>query len=140
MALGLPDSTLGVTWPSMRADLDRPLSSLGLLLGATTIGYLPASAASGRLILRFGTGRLLVGATTAYLITMALYVTAPRFALLVLGSLTGGIAAGIVDTGLNAHFALHHGPRAMNILHASFGVGATIGPLFATLVIDQGGS
>lgn len=140
VGLGLPEATLGVTWPSIRADLDLPLSALGLLLGSLTVGYLPTSAVSGRLTARFGAGVMLAAAAAIFATAMTLYLTAPSLPFLIAGSVLGGVAAGITDPGINTHFALHHGTRTMNLLHASFGIGATAGPFVATTVIGAGGS
>ncbi|WP_195210369.1 MFS transporter [Actinomarinicola tropica] len=140
IGLGLPEATLGVTWPSIRSEMDRPLSALGLLLGSLTVGYLPASVLSGRIVSRVGAGRMLAGASAVYVASLSLYLFGPTFPFLVLGSLLGGVAAGAIDPGINAHFAVHHGTRAMNLLHASFGIGATGGPFIATVVLDAGGS
>lgn len=140
IGLGLPEATLGVTWPSIRADMGQPLSALGLLLGSLTLGYLPASILSGRIVSRVGAGRMLAGASGAYVVSLALYLFGPSFPFLVAGSVLGGAAAGTIDPGINAHFAVHHGTRAMNLLHASFGIGATGGPFIATVVLEAGGS
>ncbi|MDZ7677748.1 MAG: MFS transporter [Acidimicrobiales bacterium] len=140
IGLGLPEATLGVTWPSIRAEMDRPLAAVGLLLGAITVGYLPTSALSGRLTTRFGAGWMLAGASVAFAAAMASYAVGPTLHFLVAGSLLSGIAAGIIDPGVNTHFALRHGTRAMNLLHASFGIGATSGPFIATVVIGTNGS
>lgn len=140
IGLGLPEATLGVTWPSIRAEMDRPLAAVGLLLGAITVGYLPTSALSGRLTTRFGAGWTLAAASVAFATAMAAYAIAPSLHFLVAGSLLSGVAAGIIDPGINTHFALRHGTRAMNLLHASFGIGATSGPFVATIVIGTSGS
>ncbi|MFP4511765.1 MAG: MFS transporter [Acidimicrobiales bacterium] len=140
IGLGLPEATLGVTWPSIRSEMDRPLAAVGLLLGAITVGYLPTSALSGRLTTRFGAGWMLAGASVVFAAAMASYALGPTLHFLVAGSLLSGIAAGIIDPGINTHFALRHGTRAMNLLHASFGIGATSGPFIATVVIGASGS
>lgn len=140
IGLGLPEATLGVTWPSIRAEMDRPLSSVGVLLVAITVGYLPSSALSGRVVRWLGAGRMLATATGLYVAGLSLYMVGPSFPVLVVGSVCSGAAAGMIDPGLNAHFAVHHGARAMNLLHASFGVGATLGPFVATVVLGLGGS
>lgn len=140
IGLGLPEATLGVTWPSIRAELDRPLSAIGLLLGAITFGYLPASALSGRIVARVGAGPMLAAASATFATAMGLYLVGQNLGVLVAGSLLSGVAAGIIDPGINTQFALRYGTRAMNLLHASFGVGATSGPFIATMVIGAGGS
>jgi fucose permease len=43
-----------------------------------------------------------------------------------------GVGFGALDTALNAHAAARFGPRRINWMHASYGLGATGGPLLAT--------
>lgn len=135
VVLGLPDGTLGVAWPSMRADLARPVSALGVLLVAQTVGYLVASAANGFLVERAGTGPVLVAAAGTSAVALLGYALASPWVVLVGASVVVGAAAGSVDAGVNAHVALHHGRRAMGLLHAAFGVGATAGPLLVTALL-----
>ncbi len=39
IALGMPDSLLGIAWPTMRADFGVPLDMLGTLLIGSVSGY-----------------------------------------------------------------------------------------------------
>src|SRR5690606_1457970 len=73
VGLGMPEATLGVTWPSIRADFDRPLGSLGILLVALTLGYLPSSLLSGHVVARLGPGRMLAAASAIYVVALGLY-------------------------------------------------------------------
>ena len=52
VVLGLPDFAHGVAWPSMRADLDRPLADLGTFLSVAAAGYLVVAVTTGRLAAR----------------------------------------------------------------------------------------
>ena len=140
VALGFPDGTLGVAWPSMRADLGRPVSALGVLLVAQMVAYLVVSAANGALVDRLGTGRLLVAASGASVVGLGGYALASPWPVLVAASVVVGGAGGAVDAGLNAHVAVHHGRRAMGLLHAAFGIGATSGPLLVTALLRADGS
>lgn len=129
---------LGVAWPSIRADVGRPVAALGVLLVAQTTGYLLAAAANGALVARLGTGRLLVASAGVALLGFAAFTASGSWPALVLASAAIGAAAGMVDAGVNAHVAVHHGRRAMGLLHASFGIGATLGPLLVTGLIGSG--
>ena len=51
---------------------------------------------------------------------------------MIVGSALVGTASGVIDAGLNAYVAEHLGVRALNGLHACFGIGATLGPLLVT--------
>ena len=132
VGLGLPEGALGVVWPSMRASFGRPLSQLGVLLASYTTGYLVASVSTGRLSRALGTGRLLAAGATVSAAGFAAYGLSPVWAGVVAGSGLVGAAAGVLDAGLNAYVAEHLGVRALNGLHACFGVGATLGPLLVT--------
>ena len=52
----------------------------------------------------------------------------------------GGLAAGGPDTTLNVFAARTFGPRRINLMHASYGLGAAASPLIATAVITNGRS
>ena len=65
ISLGLPDGLLGVAWPSMRADFALPLDALGMLLVASTAGYLTSSFFSGRITAWLGVGGLLAASCVA---------------------------------------------------------------------------
>ncbi|HEU4426816.1 MAG TPA: MFS transporter, partial [Pilimelia sp.] len=56
-------------------------------------------------------------------------------AVTVVAALLLGLGSGAIDSGLNAYAAATFGPRHMNWLHASFGFGATLGPLIMTAVL-----
>jgi fucose permease len=59
---------------------------------------------------------------------------------MVLFGLVSGLGSGAMDAGLNTYFAANHGPRLMNWLHASFGVGATLGPQLVAWLLAVGAS
>lgn len=49
-----------------------------------------------------------------------------------------GVAAGMMDGGLNTAVGLAGRPRLLNLLHAAYGVGTAIGPLVVTVAIVSG--
>jgi fucose permease len=69
---------------------------------------------------------------------LACYAAAPVFAVALCGSMLVGLGSGAIDAGLNVYAAEHFGARHMNWLHASFGFGATLGPLVMTSVLGAG--
>lgn len=140
VVLGLPDGGLGVAWPTIRAEFSRSLSDLGMIIASASVGYLTVSALYGRLHSRFGTGSLLTSGALLLgggLVGIAL---APGFALVVGAAVAMGAGGGLVDTGMNAHAALTFDVRSIHLLHACYGVGATLGPIFLTLSLTASGS
>ena len=137
IALGMPDGLLGVAWPSMRADFFVPLDSLGLLLIASTTGYMSSTFLSGALIPRIGIGKLL--ALSCALTGAALFgnTLVPSWWMIVVLGVFVGLGAGAIDAGLNTYVATHFGEGLMQWLHASYGIGVTIGPIIMTLALTN---
>lgn len=136
--LGLADGSLGVAWPSMRSTFGRNVSELGALLAIGSVGYLTASTAYGRIHARLGTGAALGTGCTLMAVGMLGIAIAPVWSVIALSAVLLGIGGGLVDTGMNAHAALEFDLRSINLLHASFGVGATLGPLLITISLTAG--
>ncbi|MET8350337.1 MULTISPECIES: MFS transporter [unclassified Micromonospora] len=138
VSLGLPDSLLGVGWPSISADFGVPTEAVGLLLTAGTVGYLTSSVLAGFTLARVGVGALLAGSTLLSSLALTGYATSPGLAVLVGCALVLGLGSGAIDSGLNAYAAGAFGPRHMNWMHAFFGLGVAIGPLIMTAVLSAG--
>lgn len=135
--LGLPEGVLGPVWPSLRQSFDQPVSSLAWIITSYTTGYLVSTVGSGALSERIGVdgaSRLGVSATVLGLL---IYLVTPWWVLLVFGAVILGVGAGTVDAAINADVALRYGQRVMHLLHAAFGVGATLGPLLVTAMLNQ---
>lgn len=139
ISLGLPDGLLGVAWPGIRADFNQPLDALGWLLVATTSGYMISSFFSGAVSRQFGIGRLLAISCIATGLALIGFTLVPVWvAFVMLGTLVG-IGAGAIDAGLNTYVAEHYSERLMQWLHASFGIGITLGPLIMTATLNLSG-
>ncbi len=139
ISLGLPDGLLGVAWPGIRADFNQPLDALGWLLVATTTGYMISSFFSGAVSRFFGIGRLLGISCIATGVALLGFTLVPLWiAFVVLGTLVG-VGAGAIDAGLNTYVAEHYSERLMQWLHASFGIGITLGPLIMTATLNLTG-
>ena len=62
-SIALPDSTLGVIWPSMRLSFDQPTSAAGLVPPVGVAAGLISTSLSGYIVVRLGVGRLLAAGT-----------------------------------------------------------------------------
>jgi fucose permease len=140
LSLGLPDGVLGVAWPSLRRTFALPMSQLGVLLSAAMLGYLGSSVASGALVARLGLGRLLVASSAATAGSALGYALAPHWAMVVASAVVAGLGAGAIDAGINAFAAARLSPQLTTWLHASYGVGATLGPLVTGTILATTGS
>ncbi len=132
ISLGLPDGLLGVAWPSIRKEFVLPLDSLGLLLAAATAGYLISSFFSGKVMARLGIGGTLAVSCLTTGLGLLGYTLAPAWWMIVLLGIVAGLGAGAIDAGINTYIASEHSEGLMQWLHASFGIGVTLGPIIMT--------
>ena len=140
VTLGFPAGAIGVAWPHMRVSLGAPLAGLGLLLAAFTIGYFIASAGSGRVTLRIGTPALLIGGCGLASVGCMGLSVASRWWMVPVVSLILGAGSGLIDAAVNAHISLNRGVRYMGWLHASWAVGAALGPPLVVTSLAATGS
>lgn len=138
VSLGLPDGLLGVAWPSMRAFFGVELQELGVLLVATTAGYVVSSFSSGRLLRRMNLGTVLAASCLLTASGLLGYAKTSSWPIVLMLGVVLGLGAGAIDAALNTHVATHYGARMLNWLHACFGVGAASGPLIMTAVLQRG--
>lgn len=137
VALGLMDGLLGVAWPFIRVDFGMPVKALGVLILAGTSGHIVASFANGRLLQIAGIALLLTAAMALRGVGFFMQAATPWWWLLVAMGFVGGLGAGLLDAGMNTYAAARFRPRLLNWLHASFGVGTTLGSLLMTALLDR---
>ncbi len=140
VSLALPPSMLGVVWPSMRLSFGQPLSAVGLVPPVGVSAGLVSTGLAPYLVRRVGVGVVLAGGTVGTVASLALVAASSSMWQFLLGVVVGGLAAEAVDTTLNVFAARTFGPRRINLMHASYGVGAALSPLIATGVIADGRS
>jgi len=138
--LGLPTGMLGIAWPSIRTDLDAPLAGLGIVLAAMTVAMFGSSAVSGIVRQRFGTIALLLVPTALSAGGLLLFTVAQTWPTIILAAAVLGAGLGLLDAAFNTEAALRRGIRFMAALHASWAVGATLGPALIGLVLVAAGS
>ena len=138
ISLGLPDGVFGVAWPPMRADFAAALASAGWVTMIMTAASAVSGFASGWVLARLGTGRVV--AISGFLTALALlgFGFAPGFGWILLLTVPLGLGAGSVDAGLNHFVARHYDARHMNWLHGCWGIGATIGPMIMGAALAGG--
>jgi fucose permease len=139
VASGLSIGMMGVAWSSVRETFALRLDALGLLLVTEMVGNLLASFCGGSLISRIGVGRVLLLSALARGLGSLGYGLAPAWWLMVALGVVAGVGGGGLGVGLNTYFAANHSPARMNWLHASYGLGAALGPAVMRGVLGAGG-
>ena len=138
VSLGLPDGVLGVAWPSMRATFGVPLDRLGVLLAVAMVGYLLSSFCAGWLVARLGIGPLLALSSVLMVVNSWGYALAASWPMVASCAVLAGLGAGAIDAGINAFAAARFPAGIVTWLHASYGVGAMLGPLVMTATLASG--
>ncbi len=138
IGLGLPDTILGASWPLMRIDLNTPISAAGILSIITSLGTIVSSLLTPKFLRILGTGKLVAYSIALTAIASLGYGFADSFGILCLWAIPMGIGAGAVDVAMNNFAAVYLESKHTNWLHASWGIGATLGPSLLSLSILTG--
>ena len=128
IGLGLPDTVLGAAWPLMQRDLRVPLSAAGLLSIIVSAGTIVSSLLTPKLLRIFGTGKLVLASIVLTAVASVGYGFSPAFWMMCLFAVPMGIGAGAIDVAMNNFAAIHLESKHTNWLHASWGIGACLGP------------
>ena len=140
LGVALPGSTLGMLWPSMRLSIHEPVGALGIILVAGVAASVASSTITGRILSRVPVGSLLAAGAALVAAALAVEAAAPALWLIVIGSAVFSTGFGMINSSLNAYAATRFGPRDINWMHASYGLGATLGPLLVTALLGSGSS
>ncbi len=123
----------------MRLDLSAPISAAGILSIITSLGTIVSSLCTPKVLRILGTGKLVAYSIALTAIASVGYGLADSFNVLCLWAIPMGIGAGAVDVAMNNFAAVYLESKHTNWLHASWGIGATLGPSFLSLSILTGG-
>lgn len=140
ISLGLPDALLGTAWPLMQVEYAVPVSLAGLVSMTISVNTIISSLLSGRVLKRFGTGRVTFVSVLLTATALLGFSAAPGFIWLVLLAIPLGLGAGSVDAGLNNYVAKHYEAHHMSWLHCFWGIGAMSGPVLISQFISHGES
>jgi len=135
LSFAMPASMLGVVWPDVRTRFAQSVGTLGLVSFIYGVSRM-STCASGRFsVRRFGMGRALIaGMAILSVLCVALSASSswPMFLIAVAGV---GVASGMLDS-VGAAFITNLGDVSRaGLIHGSYGVGATLGPLVVAVVV-----
>lgn len=140
ISLGLPDTLIGVAWPSARQHFGVQQDAVALIFFGAGISYFFSSFFAGRLLQKIGIGFLLAGSSAFVALSGFGYGLAPIWMAFAACSLIHGLGSGAIDAGLNHYVAHHFSARHMSWLHACYTLGATLGPVIMTAAIARNGA
>jgi FHS family Na+ dependent glucose MFS transporter 1 len=140
VGLGAAASVIGPTLTGLAGQTHSPLSALGVLFTARSLGYIIGSWASGRLYDRLPGHPVAAAALLGIAGLLALVPALPSLWLLTLVMLLLGLMDSALDVGANTLIVRVHGAKVgpfMNALHFFFGAGAFIAPVVVGWAISR---
>ena len=134
LSFAMPASMLGVVWPDVRTRFGQSLGTLGLvsfIYGASRM----STCASGRfLVRRFGMGRAFIAGMALLSMLCVALSASPSWPVFLMAVAGVGVASGMLDS-VGAAFITNLGDVSRaGLIHGSYGVGATLGPLVVAVV------
>lgn len=129
ISLGLPDSVLGVAWPTINGEFNVAASAAGIIAMIVSIGTILSSFQTNRLIQKIGVGNLIVCSIFLTVLGLCGFSVSQNFVFLIVSAIPLGLGAGAIDTAVNDYVALNYKAHHMNWLHGFWGIGATTGPI-----------
>lgn len=140
VVFGFYEGLIGVSWPAMSTEFGVPLEALGVLFTVSLVGFVLISFTSGSLIRRRSIHWLILTSLILRAIGFFGFTFAPSWIFLILSIFVLSLGGGGLDTGLNGFVSARGSAKQLNWLHASYGVGATIGPFLAAAVAALDGT
>ncbi|ORY07363.1 MFS general substrate transporter [Basidiobolus meristosporus CBS 931.73] len=138
VVIGFNDGSFGVLLSGISVQYQVSDQMVAVVFLFTLIGYLLSSLVCGWLIERLTIRIYLACAGLLFIIATVLCGIAPPFAAYLAILVLLGVAVAAVDAGFNAYFvALPNNGALLNYLHASYGVGAWVGPIIANAVMGE---
>lgn len=137
ISLGLPDSMLGAAWPMMHQSLGANIAAAGIISMTGCGGTVISAAAYPMLRRRFKTAPITAFSIALTASGLLAYSFIDSFWLLIPFALILGLGGGCVDAALNNYVALHYKGREMSFLHASWGIGTTVGPFLLAILFAR---
>lgn len=135
IALAIPNSILNLAWEYMHTELGQSYDALGVLLLFFTAGRILSTFFAGRALARLGMWRSVILGMTLVLLGLTGMMLSPSWPVLLIANFASAYGWGMMDIGVNLYIAARRWKGIINFLHASYGIGLTLGPLLVTLVV-----
>lgn len=138
IGLGLPDSLLSTTWPSLSKDLNMNLEFISVLSLIAISFTMISSFFTSQLNLKFGVHTVVIGSMCCCLSGIIIFSIMKSPTALIIAEIIMGIGAGAIDSNVNYIASKNLKIGQLNLLHGFWGVGVTFTPLIATIVYQLG--
>ena len=138
--IGLILNIRGTLIPSIKFDLQISYGKIGLMLMATSIGFMIATLLGGKASTKYGLKKVVYLGLFVMGLSVSLMITVNSFLSLLFFIVLLGIGIGLTEIGVNtlgSKIFVEKSSMMMNLLHFFFGLGSTIGPRLAGWMLNQ---
>jgi len=138
---GTSMTIIGATLPKILANFHWNYLAAGIVIGAGAVAYFLSTFVAGYLVKHWGAKPTILLALTLIVAGLAFFATMPDPATNTLLSALIGLGQGGVEVGVNStilRIDSRNTGRPMNLMHGAFAVGAIVGPLAVSLVMQSG--
>lgn len=136
MAFALPVSMFGVMWPDVRDRFGQTLGALGTVSLVYGIARMSTSSLGRAATGRWGIGRCFIAALVALVVADLMVASAVSWPMFLVGVASIGVVSGLLDSVGAGFIAALGDVGGAGVIHGSYGVGATVGPLVVAAVPD----
>ncbi len=136
LAFAMPVSMFGVMWPDVRERFDQSLGALGTVSLVYGIARMSTSGLGRTATLRFGIGACFIASLVGLVGADLIVSSSSSWPMFLAGVGAIGVVSGLLDSVGAGVIATLGDVGSAGIIHGSYGVGATIGPLVVAAVPD----
>lgn len=132
-SFALPISMLGVMWGDVRVRFDQSVGTLGFAALFYAAGRLSTATTGRHMVRTMGTRWAFTSALMALAGSTIVLATSPTWFVFLAGLAMIGMASGMLDSLGAGVIATIEDIRSAGLIHGSYGVGSTVGPLAVAL-------
>ena len=134
---GLVSALFPSVWPQMAIEIGVDYTLIGILIVVINIGSGLSSAFSYVVRRKLGTSRSIVLSLSMFVISLLLFLNAKNLVIICFALAFLGIGNGIIDTVINSYVIKAYDSGKISLLHASWGIGSSAGPVLMSLALTN---
>ena len=136
ISLGLPDTLIGSSWPSISASLSIDVSTQGILTFTCSLCTIISSFLTIKIVKLISEKRTIILSIFLTVSGLIIIGFSQSFVYLCLAMIVLGFGGGAIDSTLNNYVSLHYKALHLNWLHAFWGVGAFLSPVILSIFFN----
>lgn len=136
LAFAMPVSMFGVMWPDVRDRFDQSLGALGTVSLVYGLSRMSTSGLGRRATRKVSIGACFVAGIVLLIVADLVASAATSWPVFLVGVAAIGVVTGLLDSVGAGVIATLGDVGSAGIIHGSYGVGATLGPLVVAAVPD----